>query len=509
MGSALISRRGFLQQVAVAGLVLPAVGPPSYSQKLQSNSGGWTVFTPSADTQIVYVSSSTGNDRTGVVGDINHPFKTLAAGKARLRNGKPDWLLLKKGDTWTDEQFGYLRIKGRSAAEPMLFGAYGTGARPVLKINSRIGEAGIGGYYSSTPADYIALVGLDFYAHTRDPSSPTFNVGTLSREIAGFSWRAPYNWILIEDCRTRFTTGNISFRGVNFKMRRNVITDSYSVVGHAGGLYISGVQNPYFEENVWDLNGWFPGIKGAERTIFSRNLYIQIDCGPATILRDIHTNSASEGLQFRTGGTMDDCLFALNTTGFDVGHQKSDPDGSIVVHTADVTNNVIMQSTDLVLGVDPRGSGIVMRQCQGSGTGIHVTNNIIAHLFPGAGKYGGGIELDRDCSNCFVQNNIIFDWKNRDSQAENFGIIDHGSSNTIAPNDVDLNASNNNPSGAAPHEPFPDPSRTVGSYFNSIGGSPATTAGFLAAARLQSKDNWNPALLASAVNNYIRAGFGR
>ena len=70
-------------------------------------------------------------------------------------------------------------------------------------------------------------------------------------------------------------------------------------------------------------------------------------------------------------------------------------------------------------------------------------------------------------------------------------------------------ATNNNPGGTAPHEPFPDPSRTVGSYFNSIGGSPATTAGFLAAARLQSKDNWNPALLASAVNNYIRAGFGR
>ena len=30
----------------------------------------------------------------------------------------------------------------------MLFGAYGTGARPVLKINSSLGEAGIGGYYS-------------------------------------------------------------------------------------------------------------------------------------------------------------------------------------------------------------------------------------------------------------------------------------------------------------------------------------------------------------------------
>jgi hypothetical protein len=28
-------------------------------------------------------------------------------------------------------------------------------------------------------------------------------------------------------------------------------------------------------------------------------------------------------------------------------------------------------------------------------------------------------------------------------------------------------------------------------------------------ARQQSKDNWNPALMAQAVNTYIRAGFGR
>ena len=51
------------------------------------------------------------------------------------------------------------------------------------------------------------------------------------------------------------------------------------------------------------------------------------------------------------------------------------------------------------------------------------------------------------------------------------GSMTAGTGNTITPNDVDLNAANNNPGGTAPHEPFPDPSRTVGSYFNSIGGS--------------------------------------
>ena len=58
-------------------------------------------------------------------------------------------------------------------------------------------------------------------------------------------------------------------------------------------------------------------------------------------------------------------------------------------------------------------------------------------------------------------------------------------------------------------EPFPNPGRTVGTYYNSIVGSSGhTSSDFIAAARGQSKDNWNPALTAAAANDYIRAGFG-
>ena len=52
-----------------------------------------------------------------------------------------------------------------------------------------------------------------------------------------------------------------------------------------------------------------------------------------------------------------------------------------------------------------------------------------------------------------------------------------------------------------------DPSRSVESYNASLGHSADLNA-FLAEARLQSKDNWNPQLTADAVNNYIREGFG-
>ena len=221
----------------------------------------------------------------------------------------------------------------------------------------------------------------------------------------------------------------------------------YSVVGHAGGLYISGVQNPYFEENVWDLNGWFPGIKGAERTIFSRNLYIQIDCGPATILRDIHTNSASEGLQFRTGGTMDNCLFALNTTGFDVGHQKSDPDGSIVVHTADVTNNVIMQSTDLVLGLT---LAAVELSCGNAKAQARVFMSPITSLhifFLALENMAEELNSTVIAQTALSKTTLFSIGKTVTHKQKTLELLTTGSGNTIAPNDVDLNASNNNPGG--------------------------------------------------------------
>src|SRR5450830_1516621 len=87
-----------------------------------NGSAGWTVFTASSDTQLVYVSSTAGNDSTGVIGDPTHPYQTIAKGVSLLRNGYPDWLLLKKGDSWTESN--YILVSGRSASEPMVISSY-------------------------------------------------------------------------------------------------------------------------------------------------------------------------------------------------------------------------------------------------------------------------------------------------------------------------------------------------------------------------------------------------
>ena len=104
---------------------------------------GWTVFTPAADTRLIYVSSS-GSDAAGswyaptdpAVGSdpfqpsgAIQPYRTIAAAYEALRDGHADWLLLRRGDVW-QESLGTWKKSGQDLAFPMLIGSYGTGPRP-------------------------------------------------------------------------------------------------------------------------------------------------------------------------------------------------------------------------------------------------------------------------------------------------------------------------------------------------------------------------------------------
>lgn len=108
----------------------------------------WLIRSPAyADARVVYVSAS-GNDATGQVYQPNHQalggrplnppgqvaaFRTLDAAYARLRQGYPDVMLLRRGDSWTSS----LRVSkaGRNSSEPMIIGAYGPEvlARPMVR----------------------------------------------------------------------------------------------------------------------------------------------------------------------------------------------------------------------------------------------------------------------------------------------------------------------------------------------------------------------------------------
>ena len=119
--AAFISLSGLL---GVAAPTLAQAQTTSTAPYLDSN--GWTVFTPTPITSgtcaagtangtcIFYVSDSDGNDCNNGLSAVANPrgcgagpLKTISAGYEKLYalNGKPTWLLLKKGDTFTNQIF--------------------------------------------------------------------------------------------------------------------------------------------------------------------------------------------------------------------------------------------------------------------------------------------------------------------------------------------------------------------------------------------------------------------
>ena len=435
------------------------------------DANGWTTFTPSADTRVVYVSSSAGNDSNSGLSQ-SAPVATISQGLSLIRDGSADQLLLRAGDTWVNQDFGFLEFSGRSASEPILISSYGTGARPLIETPANSGEPAIG---SLTPGhgSNIAVVGLEFYAYTRDPNNSHF-AGT--RDETGMEFDAAVHNVLIEDSKFSFFSVNV-FQGDgsdNIDLRRNVITDNYSVTGHSQGFYAFGTTNLTLEQNLLDHNGWNSQIAGAEPTIFNHNIYIHEGNGPATLIGNISANASSHGAQVRPSGTVTDNLFVHDPIALLVGFQGGTSGGT-------VTNNVVTESSD-INPTEPRGWGIDI-----GGDTLSVNNNIVTHDASADAAFA--IVLESGTGGDVVQNNIVYAW-------DNPSIINEGaSSNIISQNAV-------NQTG------YLDPNRTVETYMASIGGTASLDA-YLAAARDQSKANWNTAYTADAVNTYIEAGFNK
>ncbi|MHC5210634.1 MAG: hypothetical protein ACYTG2_07945 [Planctomycetota bacterium] len=207
---------------------------------------GWTEFSPSPDTRTIYVSSSTGDDANGGFSE-DAAKRTIAAGKALLRHGFPDWLLLRRGDVW-EESLGQWKMSGRSPTEPMLVATYGDDdTRPLLRTGTRGGIWTHGGGRSPPTIDNLAIVGLHFHADDRD--------GTENSK--GARMLQPGAHVLFEDCMFEAFHTNVVFQGksderlVDYRLRRSVIVDAYAVHdgGHPQGLYADEVDGLLIEEN--------------------------------------------------------------------------------------------------------------------------------------------------------------------------------------------------------------------------------------------------------------------
>ncbi len=442
---------------------------------------GWTILRPSANTRIFYVDATNGDDATAQyleaysTAEYRNPvsvkaYKTIKAAAAAVRDGYPDWILLKRGETWTDEFLDDFK-SGLNAEEPIVISYYGnSGERPLIRNTEHFIN------HNGRTKSNLVLQGLHFYNYKQDPKSPEFDAnqsGTSIRMVGGGEN------ILIEDCKLEFyelvfDAYNGEYK--NIHVRRSIIVDTYynnsakDNKRRPSGLYASGVHGLFIEDCVFDHNGWNEDVTNAAANMYNHNIYIQYDCSNTVVRNSIILRGAANGVQLRGCGIAEENLFVQNAVALNLGYHGHESEFDTI---AIAKNNVILEGRDM----DPDG----------------VTGNLSS-----SAVWGIWTSYER----FVVENNIV---ANRLSSATNVAFPnDHGAITSYVNNivhnweqEVDSKKTN-----------WLDPSRSVASYHGTLGKT-ATFEAFASAVRKRSLGAWPKAYQARTVNNYIREGFSK
>lgn len=508
---------------------------------------GWTVFRPSADARIVYVSSSSGDDAADGLAP-ERARRTIAAGKALLRHGFPDWLLLRRGDRF-DEPLGQWLAGGRSREEPLVVASFGDGdERPRIHA---AGDGLVTGAFGRSPRriDHVAFVGLHLVAERAQGGADT---------PYGIVWRLPGEDLLLEDCVVEGFFQNVVLepldgRARDVRVRRSIVVDGYTTgPGHAQGLYAHAVDGLLLEENLFWHNGWRAGLAGAEPTIFRHNVYVQVENTGVRAHGNVIAEAGSHGLQMRSGGEASGNLFLRNPIALMLGNKTGD-----AVEPVLAERNVVLDGADI--GPEaPRGWGIeVVAAPRG-----RIAGNLVANQRGGTFPLAMNLFADRQnrdgVHELAIEDNAFVDWGGpilvqgapplvdgialarnlvRDGGRAQC-LIEVADAGGLAALDASRNrlelagsardawirvGGANVPAGAwgerfgadafrdgAP-EPA-DPGRSAAGYLASLDPAAEVPPGpegeraFLEALRGQSRARWRPELTAARVNAWIRAG---
>lgn len=459
---------------------------------------GWTNLSLPAGAQAFYVAANGADTNAGTQ---TAPFKTIQRGYQALRDGQQDQLLLRCGDTF-NMNGGTISVTKGAASGYMVIGSYGTGARPkITGTNTAFNGESIG-------KRGVAFVGLEFEgARVTD-----------SRAIRLLGWRD----VLIEDCSIHDHHRGLIFQGYNtrgsgLKVRRSVWYDMVSpaCIGTncPQAMYIDATDNWLIEENFFDKCG----MTGS---MYSRPVYLQDDCGRGTFTGNVMSRNPAEGVQVRAGGVVTNNLSLRNPIGMYIGHNGQG--------TNDIRYNVVLESGDIGTGGLERGRGIHLNGPS------DVRFNVLAY---NTGRGWGavhGLYLQSASGTC--TDNYIYEWTRSPSDGgpgdplEAQSILSDGGTWTISNNRVFMarqgivlqpggtisgtaNSYSEPPSGPATFRPN---NSFSGWASGSLPTDPALRAmlpgggidAYADRIRLQSRQNWDATLTASAVNNAIRARVG-
>jgi hypothetical protein len=520
------------------GFTPPPGTPPA--PPLPTSSAGWTELTPSADTLTVYVSDSDGDDANDGLSEAA-PKATLSAGKALMRTGMPDWLLLKAGDTWTDQDFGNWNKSGRSSTELMVITSYGTGARPRVRTGTDNGFSML-----NVTIAHVALIGIHLEAH----------LFTGTQACAGVLLLTTIDDVLIEDCLIQAFKDNFVMQAnngpgtlTNVRLRRCVIVDAYSGnSAHAQGIYAAGLENFLIEECVFDHNGWTEDGSGPA-TMFNHNIYVDA-CSDVIVRGNLFLRASSMNNKFNcdfTGGSRDILIennfYIEGEIAIGIGGNTTDPLRFVNVTIRD---NVMMQvgrtqptNRDLAwyIEVEDWDGGLIENNLMlhqsllensfgvSLGGGSDRNTTIRDNVFYGLMGRSVLIDIDPGETGIVVQDNEMQDPTEASElidisgslSAVTFSGNSYFSNAALSAwfriggsleNHADWVAGTGETGSTTGAVSYPDPNRDETTYQASLGGAPTLDA-FAAEARLQSKAFWRPAYTADGINDYIRAGFGR
>jgi len=449
---------------------------------------GWTNLAPSEDSRVIYVSSSSGNDSNSGLSE-NAPVATISHAISLMRTGYPDWMVLKHGDEFV-ANIPFSK-SGRSESEPTVISGYGEGARPIINGDGfRYWGLNGGPGFSM---DYVAITGLDFQGH-----------GT---EGKGINFSGGMSHILFENNSfTEYGTGSLHVQGINGENPSNISFRRNVVTGAAGqGILVGNVTGLLIEGNMFDWNGH--SGEGANK--LRHNAYLG-DIHDLVVRDNIFARGSNFGLKMATeeiaGFTdfvVEDNLFFNNGISMDASSSAERGITTYRHQRGVVKDNVFTKLERTFYNGSTQDLAAWLRNSED----INWDSNYFVHKDSFANNpmfVWGHNERHKDIT---IQNTVVYDWRVGDEEPDPTLYFEYnayreppegGVTNLqLIDNEVDLPAAS-----------YVDPTRTLGSYYASIGGVNDPVA-FLLAARDMSKANWNSAYTADAVNDYIMEGFAR
>ncbi|WP_428244196.1 DUF5011 domain-containing protein [Gynuella sp.] len=411
----------------------------------KQDADGWSILTPSSDSRLIYISTTSGDDNTAktyapkdseIGGDYRNPagtvlaYKTMEAAFKQLRAGKPDYLLFKRGDTFTKTPGFDLALKaGRSASERQVFTSYGPATeRPVI-------DTGIGWGLNFNNAPYSAAVGLYVVASGRNPDQDgdgkedsNFDWHSMGQAL-GFRGLDIVGHVLIEDCwfdwfsSNYFQSTDDNSEVIDIIFRRNLITNNYAAVPgqHPQGMYSDNVSS-LIEENIFDHNGWYKRGTGSDdsegqATYYNHNIYF-VEPRNTIVRNNLFLRSSSIGTKFTSNTTsgvnqikawnllVDNNLYLEGEVGIGLSGNKDQNNGPRFQEIY-VTNNVLMNIGRTQPSRRDLGWGMDLADWKG---GL-VSGNIFAHWgqFDTQNNNNYALYMTGEMSNTEIRDNTIYD----------------------------------------------------------------------------------------------------